>query len=309
MAKVLNFGSLNIDFVYTVSNFVRPGETIQSLGMEIFSGGKGLNQSIALSRGGCETYHAGCVGEKDGQFLIDILNEAGVNTSGIQRLETGTGNAIIQVDSTGENCILLFGGANQKVDQEHIARVITLNDCNDFLLLQNEINNIEFILKKAHERGMKIVFNPAPYHESIHALPLELVDYLIVNEIEGADIAGIQNDDGATILTALCKKFPHTTIVLTLGSKGVMCYDGGKVYLHGSYQVPVVDTTAAGDTFIGFFIACLMRGFDMEKILEFSSKASAITVSRMGAAPAIPTLEEVLHATMTMAEHTSNSSV
>ncbi len=298
MSKVLNFGSLNIDYVYSVNHFVKPGETVQSLGLEIFSGGKGLNQSMALTKGDCNTYHAGCVGEEDGKFLTDILKGAGANTDFVKAIKTRTGNAIIQVDKKGQNCILLFGGANRQVDIKHIEQVISNFNKEDYILLQNEINNIDTIIKKAHEKGMKIVFNPAPFEDSINSLPLNLVNYLIVNEIEGADIAGINSDDGQVIINALKQKFPAIKIVLTLGKKGVVYWDGKNIYTHGVYNVPVVDTTAAGDTFIGFFVSCLIKGYSAEKTLEIASKASSIAVSRKGAAVSIPSFEEALSAKM-----------
>ncbi len=298
MPKVLNFGSLNIDYVYSVEHFVKPKETLQSLGLEIFSGGKGLNQSMALTKGDCDTYHAGCVGIDDGKFLTDILNNAGANTTFVKAIETRTGNAIIQVDKSGQNCILLYGGANQKIDEKHIDNVVSNFSSDDYIILQNEINNTDIIMRKAHEKGMKIVFNPAPYDESINKLPLDLVSYLIVNEIEGADIAGIESEDGNVIMQALNKKFSKTKTVLTLGKQGVIYFDGEKQYSHGVYNVPVVDTTAAGDTFIGFFVSCLIKGYSAEKTLEIASKASSIAVSRKGAAVSIPLFEEALNAKM-----------
>ena len=160
--KILNFGSLNIDYVYSVDHFVQKGETLLSKDLNVYSGGKGLNQSVALGRAGARVYHAGAVGA-DGTFLLKLLNDAGVDTSYVYQSEAvRTGNAIIQTDKTGDNCILLFGGANQEITKEQVDETIDFFEPGDFIVLQNEINEMPYIIRKAHERGMIIVFNPAP---------------------------------------------------------------------------------------------------------------------------------------------------
>ena len=160
--KVLSFGSLNIDYVYKVDHFVQKGETLSSKSLNVFSGGKGLNQSIALAKAGVETYHAGAIGE-DGKFLLEILEEAGVDTSCVKILsDERTGNAIIQNDEDGDNCILLYGGANQAITKAQVDAVLSRFDAGDYLVLQNEINELPYMMTKAHEKGMKIVLNPSP---------------------------------------------------------------------------------------------------------------------------------------------------
>ena len=164
--KVLCFGSLNIDYTYKVDHFVKKGETLSSGSLQVFSGGKGLNQSIALARAGAETYHAGSIGE-DGRFLLEQLQDAGVDTRYVTVLETvRTGNAIIQNDKEGDNCILLYGGANQAVTTNQADAVLEHFRKGDFLVLQNEINELAYIMERAHERGMKIVLNPSPMDEN-----------------------------------------------------------------------------------------------------------------------------------------------
>ena len=160
--KVLNFGSLNIDYTYQVDHFVRAGETMSSESLQVFSGGKGLNQSIALSKAGADVWHAGAVGAGDGDFLIEQMKKAGVHTELIEHLDGQTGHAIIQKDPAGQNCILLYGGANQRITREMVDRVLTQFEADDFLILQNEISEIGYIMEKAHEKGMKIVLNPSP---------------------------------------------------------------------------------------------------------------------------------------------------
>ena len=293
MNKILNFGSLNIDYVYDVEHFVRPGETIQSKNLEVHCGGKGLNQSIALAKAGADVYHAGCVGKEDGQFLLDILNNSDVNTDNIKKTEIRSGNAIIQVDKSGQNCILLYGGANQEIDKEYADKVLSNFSNNDILLLQNEINCVDYIMNKAAQRGMTIALNPSPYNEKINLLPLHLVNIFILNEVEAMDITGYNNSDKRALMDSLKNIYPNAKIVLTLGKKGVLYFDGNEEYTHGIYNIPVVDTTGAGDTFTGYYLACISSGMKPQKVLELASKASSIAVSKKGAAASIPSIEEV----------------
>ena len=290
--KVLNFGSLNIDYVYQVPHFVRAGETLSSFSRETFCGGKGTNQSIAASKGGAQVWHAGAVGKDDSQMLMDALQEAGVHTEFVKRLDGSSGHAIIQKNPDGQNCILLYGGANQEITKEHVDEVLAHFDQGDFLILQNEINQMPYIMEQAHKRGMQIVLNPSPMNEKILECPLEYVDYFMLNEVEGADICG-KEASGEEMLNQLLEKFPGSKVVLTLGEQGYLYGDGKESYQQGIFKVKVADTTAAGDTFTGFFISSLIRGCGVKEALETAAKASAIAVSRNGAGPSIPTLKEV----------------
>lgn len=292
--KILNFGSLNIDHTYQVDHFVRAGETLSSSSMQRFSGGKGLNQSIALSRAGAEVWHAGAVGKNDGEFLIEELAAAGVNTELIQCLEEKTGHAIIQNDPEGQNCILLYGGSNQKITKSIVDEVMEQFSAGDFLILQNEISEIGYIMEQAHQKGMKIVLNPSPMDEKIAGYPLEYVDYFLLNEIEAAGLCqGVSAEDAEALMQALGKQFPKAKIVLTLGGEGSIYKDGDLQIRQGIYKVPVVDTTGAGDTFTGYFIGGLQMGEEPKTALEHAAKAAAIAVSRAGAAPSVPTRDEV----------------
>lgn len=288
--KVLNFGSLNIDYVYQVKRFALPGETIPALKMERFSGGKGLNQSVALSRAGISVAHAGCIGN-DGTFLIEELQKSGVETDKIQVLPSSSGHAIIQVDAKGENTILLYPGANHEITREQIDGTLAGYGEGDILLLQNEICEIPYIMEQAHQKGMKIFFNPSPLTEAVFRYPLHLVSCFLVNGLEGASLAGEDGRDA--ILAGIRQKFPQARIVLTLGKDGA-CYDDGKErYFQSAFPVQAVDTTAAGDTFTGYFIAELLRGSAPKTVLSCACGASALAVSRMGAAPSIPGKKEV----------------
>lgn len=286
--KVLSFGSLNIDYVYEVEHFVRPKETMSSLSMQRFMGGKGLNQSIALSRAGANVYHAGAVGKADGNFLINKLIEDSVNVDNICQLDISTGHAIIQLDKYGENCILLYGGANIAITREQIDKVISLFDKGDFIVLQNEINNLDYIITAAKAKGMVVVLNPSPMNDTIKALPLELVDYFILNEVEAMDICELKQDEGLD--KKLIELYPKARIVLTLGEKGSIYRDTNSFYKQDIFKVEVVDTTAAGDTFTGYFIASLIMGLDIPDALERASKAASIAVGIKGAASSIPRL-------------------
>ena len=289
--KVLNFGSLNIDYVYSVDHFVRAGETLASDELELFCGGKGLNQSIAFARAGAEVFHAGCIG-KDGTMLTDTLQSSDVDTSLIKTNDKiSTGHAIIQVNKNGENCILLFGGANLIISEEFAREVISKFECGDLLVLQNEINNIDLIIKLANEKGLQTVLNPSPFNEKISALDLSLINWLILNETEGKEITG--KEDSNDILDTLLSRFPSMKVVLTLGADGSVYADKDIRIKQDIFKANVVDTTAAGDTFTGYFFSSVMRGNTPAEALRIASAASAIAVSRKGASPSIPTLDEV----------------
>ena len=295
--KYLNFGSCNIDYVYSLDHIVRGGETLSSERLSIFPGGKGLNQSIALARAGAKVYHAGCIGE-DGELLMKTLSENGVDTSYIRTVNEKNGHAIIQVSRDGENSIFLFAGSNEMITKEHVDSVLSDFSEGDILLLQNEINDIEYIIDKANERGMFIILNPSPIKENILALDLSKLSCLILNEGEICDITGAADTDAAEDI--LAEKYPELRIMLTLGKNGcVYRYKEERVY-HPIFETRAVDTTAAGDTFTGYFAKGLEENTDMRKTLRMASCAAAISVSRHGAAPSIPCRNEIIALEATM---------
>lgn len=289
--KVLSFGSLNIDYVYQVDHIVSNGETESTSGVSENCGGKGLNQSIALARAGVSVWHAGIVGN-EGQLLIDACVKNGVKTDFIRRTEGRSGHTIIQVDKDGNNSIILFGGANRCMTETFIDEVIANFEKGDMIILQNEINLLDVIIDKAFAKGMQIVLNPSPYDKALAACDLKKVSYFILNEIEGCQMTGKKEPE--EILAGIHEKFPNAKIVLTLGSDGSMYFDDGKTYRQDIYKVKSIDTTAAGDTFTGFFIASIIKGMKSEEALSLAAKASAIAVTKPGALDSIPTLEEVL---------------
>ncbi|MBW4848406.1 MAG: ribokinase [Lachnospiraceae bacterium] len=292
--KILNFGSLNIDYVYQMDHFVREGETISSDSLEIFCGGKGLNQSLALSKSGVKVWHAGAVGELDGEILTQQLEQFGIDTKNIKRVKNKTGHAIIQKNQAGQNGILLYGGANQEITKNQVDQVLNEFGKGDFLILQNEINEVGYIMEQAYGKGMRIVLNPSPMNRKIWSYPLHYVEFFILNEIEAGDICQ-KSGSGRELLDQLTEKFPNAKILLTLGQDGSLYKDGDQVYEQEIYRVKVVDTTGAGDTFTGYFIGGLALGETPEQALDHAAKAASIAVSRAGAAPSIPTRDEVLN--------------
>lgn len=320
MPKVLVFGSMNIDYVYRVDHFVKKGETLTSKSLAVFPGGKGVNQSIAFAKAGLEVYIAGQIGE-DGRFLLETLDAAGVNHDGVRiTAEERTGNAIIQNDDAGDNCILAFPGANFRITEEMIDAVLAGFEAGDYLVLQNEINSVEEIAEKASEKGMIVVLNPSPVNERITPELLASADWLFVNEVEAAQIvesaatgdvtaAAVQETaadqeigeedredaaaDNEVLRATLQKQFPGKHIVLTLGEQGADYLYDGICFHQDIFPVKVVDTTAAGDTFTGYFLAGWMRGRAPQECLRLAARASAIAVSRPGAAPSIPEAAEL----------------
>jgi len=288
--RIVNFGSINIDHAYFVDHFARPGETISSDNYEHFAGGKGLNQSIALSNAGAEVYHAGRIG-RDGKWLRKRLESSGVNTKFVEVADVPSGHAIIQVNNEGENCIVLYGGANQCMTDSYVLQVISQFSEGDYLLVQNEINSVPFILREAKRKGMVVIFNPAPMTPDVIHYPLELVDILITNELEAEGLTGEPIAEHAG--TAMLRKHPDITMVVTLGARGAVFFGPVGLLSQRAYEVKPVDTTAAGDTFVGFFIAAHMQGENPQNCLERACRAAALCITRKGAADSIPHREEL----------------
>ncbi|MBR5094492.1 MAG: ribokinase [Oscillospiraceae bacterium] len=290
--RALCYGSLNIDYVYQVPHFVSRGETLAAGALQRFSGGKGLNQAIALARAGMEVHMAGAVG-LDGDFLLDELRDAGVDVSCVRRAACPTGHAIIQNVPDGDNCILLYGGANRTVDRAQAEEVLARFAPGDLLLVQNEISSLADIIALAKERGMIVALNPSPMEDALKQLPAEHIDLLILNEGEAAHSTGEAPDRPERLLARLEEFFPDTVLVLTLGEKGSICCDRSGMHRQSAFRVVPVDTTGAGDTFTGFFLAAYLQDRDAAQALALASRAAAIAVTRPGAAPSIPTRAEL----------------
>lgn len=287
---IINFGSCCIDHVYAVDHFVNPGETLPCTGYEVHPGGKGLNQSIALARAGAEVLHAGRIGQ-DGQWLKTLLDDEGVGTELLLIDDGPTGHANIQVSSAGENAIVLFGGANRKINREDIDRVLSQAVPGQLMLLQNEISELDYLVDKAIETGLRLVLNAAPMADNIKHLPLEQFELLIINEIEGEALAGAA--DPGEILRNLRAKFPATRLLLTLGEAGAVYQHGDTQVTQEAASVEVKDSTGAGDTFTGYFLANYSRDDSIEHCLRKATLAAGISVTRNGAASSIPEAGEL----------------
>lgn len=287
---VINFGSINIDHVYQVEHFVQPGETIGSSHYQMLLGGKGANQSIALAKAGTDVKHVGRINNHDAQFKQTMIKQ-GIDCRFVVCSDSPTGHAIIQVTPSGENAIVLFGGANQEITHKDVLHALDSASEGDWILTQNETSGIEDVLVQAKQNGLKVAFNPAPMTESVARLPHECIDLLIVNEVEAAEIAGVSE------LDAMEKYFrqdwPHAEVLITLGKAGVRMLRKSETIDIPAFVVEAVDTTAAGDTFIGFFLSAYTKSADASQALTRACAASALAVTCVGAAQSIPNNEDV----------------
>ena len=292
--KVLNFGSLNLDYVYDVEHFVQPGETLDTLSRSVKCGGKGLNQSVALARAGAEVCHAGCIGE-GGEPLKTLLEKNGVDTLSLRKVEEMQGHTVIQVNPAGENCILLYGGSNRCVTGEQIDETLSRFSEGDWLVLQNEINELPAIVDKAAERGLKIVLNPSPFNSALDLVDFSRLSWLFVNEVEMEQISGETDPERAW--TLLHERFPGLSLLITLGSSGSVAWrnEGGTVECcrQQAVRVRAVDTTAAGDTYTGYLVEGLISGRTLAESMERAARAAAVSVTRPGAADSIPWAAEL----------------
>ncbi len=288
--SIVNFGSINIDLVYRVDRFVQPGETIHALDHQRFAGGKGFNQSIALARAGASPHHVGRVGA-DGRWLVDLLRDEGVGVEGIESCEVPTGHAVIQVDAQGENSILVHGGANREISNDQLAGACSALGGGDWVVLQNETNAVAAVMKAAEGKGSTIVLNPSPMDDSVLQLPLHAVDIFLLNRAEAEALSG--ENEVERMLDALRERYPRAAVVLTLGDRGVrFAFDGKKIEVPAE-PVSAHDTTGAGDTFAGYFLAERYAGVEPAPALRMACRAAAFCVTRPGAAASIPRRAEL----------------
>ena len=292
--KILDFGSLNIDYTYEVDHITQAGETQTAYSRTIFCGGKGLNQAIALAKAGSEVYLAGLIGD-EGQMLVDAAAGAGVRTDLIRKIPgEATGHTIIQVDAEANNCITLFPGTNRMIDHAFVDEVLAHFAAGDVILLQNEISSLDYIIDCAARKGMMIILNPSPYDAHLRACDLTKVNLFLVNEVEGYQICGAHEPQ--KILDRMAAAYPDAKIVLTLGGDGSCCRDGVQCFRQEIFPVKAVDTTSAGDTFTGYFVTFLLEGRPIQECLRIAAMASSISVSRPGASASIPQRVQVLKA-------------
>mgnify|MGYP003275512614 FL=1 len=297
--KIAVLGSINIDTTYRVNEFPKPGQTIQALSKSSTGGGKGNNQAVAAARSEAQTYFIGMVGTDDeGKFMLENLAEEGINTDLIsQNKEIGTGTALVTLNSSGQNDIMVYGGANQAMTTEVLNGSEAVLAQVDFLLAQNETPQEVTLaaFKLAKSLGVKTIFNPAPAGKIMPAL-LEYTDIIIPNETECQALTGSEITDEVSMQAAAnaFKEMGVGTLLITLGSKGVYYSTPSSQGLVPAFKVQALDTTAAGDTFIGALASQLSK--DLSNIvpaLTYAQKASSLAVQKMGAASSIPSAEEI----------------
>ncbi|GAA0373835.1 ribokinase [Bowmanella denitrificans] len=288
--RIYNLGSINWDQCYRVEHFVRPGETLMSSAYALHLGGKGANQSAAAAKAGGQVTHIGCVASADS--ALSKLQELGVETGGIyQQDQHATGHALIQIDDQGENAIILHAGANRALQQDWIVSQLQSAEKQDWLLMQNETNLLHESATLARQKGMQVAFNPAPMDRDLTLSLLDKLDLLIVNQIEAQDLTGASDLD--TAIERMQQQAPDLALLITLGAKGACYCQGNQRHSVNAFKVDAVDTTAAGDTFIGYFLASLTAGLAVSDALPRASAAAALAVTRAGAIPSIPSRQEV----------------
>jgi ribokinase len=288
---IYNFGSLNIDHVYRIDHCAGPGETVPCDDFSMYAGGKGANQSIAIARAGGIVAHVGKVGY-DGLWMIENMKQDGIDTSNIFSSTKATGHAIVLVDKFGQNQIVIYGGTNHEITKDEIDTVIGKCCDGDLVLLQNEINNNKYIIDCASEAGLQIIFNPAPMSNDVFSLDLNCIDMFIINQGEGQVLSG--ETEPEKIVAAILRKYKKSKVVLTLAENGALYADVDCQMRIPGCKVDVVDTTGAGDTFIGYLIALMQKGFSIEKCLDAANKAAALSVTRKGASASIPLIREII---------------
>ncbi len=283
---IYNLGSINADHFYQVPHLPEPGETLAADGFSTGLGGKGINQSVAAALAGSKVVHIGAVGP-DGQWAVDRIAGFGVETQHIQTVETPTGHAIINVDTKGENAIVIFSGANNCQSVTQIEQVLSGADKGDILLLQNETTLQAEAAKIAYDRGLKVIYSAAPFSVEAVKNVMKYVTILMMNQVESEQLcAGLETD-----LASL----PVSEIIVTKGSNGAMWLqpETGETSYTPSFPVKPVDTTAAGDTFAGYVAAGLDQGMNVQDAMRRASAAAALKVTRKGTADVIPSADEV----------------
>lgn len=298
MKKALVIGSLNMDMTVKVEELPKLGETIFGNDFYESCGGKGANQAVAVSKLGMKTEMIGMVGkDSQGEKLIQNLNKYGIISDNVIKSDELTGRAIITVDKKGDNNIIVIPGSNFKITKEHIQAKQDVIASSDVVILQNEIpsETVEFSLLKAKELGKITIFNPAPARK-LSGEVFKNTDYLILNETEMEEIFEIKfNDEEYTEKISIKKKeYGIKNIILTLGDKGSILFsEDNNIKKYDVYKVKAVDTTAAGDSFIGAFTMKIYESGNSDEAIKYATAVSAIVVTRQGAQDSIPTREEI----------------
>ena len=281
---VFNLGSINADYVYQVPHLPAPGETLATTKMSRGLGGKGANMSVAAARAAAHVCHIGCLG-RDGAWAAERLLEYGVDTRFITTQSEATGHAIIAVDASGENNILLYPGANQKNTQEAIGMALSQAHAGDWLLVQNETNNQSYAVTTAKTLGLSVAYAAAPFNAQAVQAVMGSLDLLILNAVEAEQLHQATGQTPAQL--------PVRDTIVTLGSEGCLWYGVEGQQQFKAVVVELVDTTGAGDTFTGYVLAGLDRGMPMAQAISLGTKAAGLMVTRLGTADVIPDLKEL----------------
>lgn len=295
MAKIIVIGSANADYVIHTDKMPQLGETLVGHSFQVNAGGKGLNQAIAVAKMGGDVSFIGCVGNDSGaDMLLGELERNGVAFDGI-KADTSTGSAIIAVVN-GDNFIIINPGANALMTPEVIDGYAEAISTAEYCIMQLEIpiESVMRVCEIAAAGGTKIVLNPAPYKKLPDEL-FPLVDYVIPNEFEAKDITGIYPDTEENCREALSKLIDMGVkrAIITLGERGCAYNADGEIKFCPAVKATAVDTTSAGDTFVGAVVSKLSAGVSLDDAIRFAAKACAITVSREGASKSIPLASEI----------------
>lgn len=281
---IWNLGSINIDLFYGVPHLPGPGETLACTSHSRGLGGKGANISVAAARAGARVHHIGAVGA-DGRWARDLLLEYGVDTRCIEVGHAATGHAVIATDDAGENCIILAPGTNQELLEDHLTQALTQANTGDWFVCQNETNLQSQGATLAKQLGLNVAYVAAPFDAKAVAGVLNELDLLILNKVEAAQLAQVTGQTPDVLGVA--------EVIVTLGADGADWYHEGAAHRVNPVKVTPVDSTGAGDTFAGYVIAGLDRGFSMDQALTQASRAAAIMVTRYGTADVIPDLKDL----------------
>ena len=291
---VLVIGSLNADLVVRAPHFPQPGETISGDDLHIIPGGKGANQAVAAARQGANVAMAGRVGKDSfGPFLIESLKSNHVHTSHVLTDESATGTAIIVVDSSGQNSIVLSAGANGKVFPADVESVSKLNPSLILLQLEIPIPTVLHAAQYAKQKEIRVILNPAPAQPIPDEL-ISLTDFIIPNETELSLLTGLEVKDISSAERAAKILLDHgaKNVIVTLGDKGALFASHNQVTQVDAFKVDVIDTTAAGDAFIGGFASALLRGVEIVEAVKYANACGALATTKFGAQPSLPRKEE-----------------
>ena len=289
---IYNLASINLDHVYRLPHLPKAGETLAGTDFSTHLGGKGANQALAIARAGGKVRMGGMLHKSDAGWLAP-LTEAGVDIAGVVLGDTPTGHAIIALDEAGENQIILAPLSNHAITDAMVADLLQPAKPRDWALTQNETNMTAAFIRTAKQRGLRVCYSAAPFVAEITADMLDMVDVLVVNEGEAAALAQHMGKSPAEIVkTAMAKPAPH--LLITRGKQGADCHmaDGGQQHCPALPVDKVVDTTGAGDTYLGYVLAGLDNGVTIGEAMQLAAAAAALQISRLGAAEAIPNATE-----------------